>query len=136
MEDFYALKIKALWTHFKQEHFAFWMICGYLFIEYVRPQSIMPSLDFLPWAKLFLIFSLVGWMTEKKRRWVSNATNKWIVIFLLVIMLASVTAVYPQVAWSHFFDYFGWLIIYFLIINIVNTEKRLFIFLFVFLLSS
>lgn len=33
-------------------------------------------------------------------------------------------------------DFFGWFLIYFLIVNIVNSEKRLFIFLLIFLIAS
>ena len=33
-------------------------------------------------------------------------------------------------------DFFGWFMVYFLIINIVNSEKRLFVFLLIFLLAS
>ena len=54
MDKLYTLNPRALWSQFRKEHFAFWMICLYLIMEYVRPQSIYPGLDFLPWDKVFL----------------------------------------------------------------------------------
>lgn len=136
MADFFALRIGPMWQSFKKEHFSFWAICGYLFFEYVRPQSIVHAIDILPWGKLFVFASLAGWLADGKRRWASNPTNKWMVAYLLVVIIASETAIWPSVSWKHFMDFFGWFLDYFLIISIVNTERRLFIFLFVFLGAS
>lgn len=136
MADFYALKLKAIWSFFKKEHFSFWAICGYLVIEYVRPQSLIKSLDILPWGKVFIALSVLAWAMDPKKRWVSDSASRWMVTFLCVIVLSSFNAYWPSVSWMHFMDFFGWFLIYFLIINIVNSERRLFIFLFIFLLAS
>lgn len=136
MEDFYALKFKAMWKHFKTEHFSFLMLCGYLIIEYVRPQSIIPAIDFLPWAQVFLLLSLMGWMADRSTKWVRDPTNKWMLLFFGVIILSGFNAYFPDTSWDHLKDFYGWLIIYFLIINIVNTPKRFFIFLMIFLVAS
>lgn len=136
MEDFYALRVGAIWKHFKSEHFSFWMICAYLFVEYVRPQSILPWLDFLPWAKLFILGALAGWLADRNKKWVSSPINKWMVLFFLCILLSSWQAYRPDISYKHLADFYTWLIIYFLIINIVNTERRFFVFLFIFLIAS
>ncbi len=136
MDDFYALKPRSIWRHFKSEHFSFWMICGYLFCEYVRPQSIMPAIDILPWTQLFIVLSAVGWFFDKNRRWTRDATNLWMMLFLVVILLSSWQAYNTQVAFKNLDFFYTWVIIYFLIISIVNTEKRLFIFLLIFMLAS
>jgi len=136
MEDFYSLKVKAIWSGFKKEHFSFWMICFYLFFEYVRPQSIVTAIDILPWAQLFIILSGFGWLMDPNREWVRSPVNKWMISFLLVIFLSSYQAFWPQLSYPHLADFYTWLVIYFLIINIVTTEKRLFIFLLIFFLAS
>lgn len=136
MADFYALKLGVIWGFLRKEHFSFWAICGYMIVEYVRPQMIFKQLDILPWAKLFLALSLVSWLLDRKSRWVSDPANKWMIIYLLVIILASYTAYFPESSHEHFMDYFGWFAIYFLIINIVNSERRFFIFLLLFMLAS
>lgn len=136
IEDLYALKPRAFWGQVKQEHFSFWMICTYLFVEYVRPQSIFPSIDVLPWAKVFLIFALFGRVADRNAKWVSDAANVWITLFLVAILISCNLAAWPQYAWAHLMDFGGWFLIYFLIINIVTTERRLLIFLAIFLLAS
>lgn len=135
-EDFYSLKIGLIWQYFKSESFAFWMICIYLFFEYVRPQSIYPAINFLPWTQIAVIGALLGCFADKTVRWVSSSVNVLLVLFLIIILLSSVTAYFPQISYSRLDHYYLWLIIYFLIINIVNTRKRFFIFLSIFLVAS
>ncbi|WP_231871928.1 hypothetical protein, partial [Oleiphilus sp. HI0079] len=72
LEDLYRLELKTWWTYFKGESFAFKMICLYLFTEYVRPQSIWPWLDFLPWAQLFVIGALLGLLADPQKKWVKS----------------------------------------------------------------
>lgn len=136
MDGFYALRLAAIWQSIKQEHFSFWMICCYLFVEYVRPQSIIPALDILPWAKVFLLLSLIGILLDRNRQWTSDPANKWMALFLVAIVLSSLAAAYPSISWDHFMDFFGWFIIYFLIVNVVTSERRFLVFLAIFLLCS
>ncbi len=136
IENFYAFKFGAMWTYCKTQHFAFWMICSYLFVEFVRPQSIIPALNFLPWAMLFILFSGIGACLDKSVVWVSAPANKWMILLLITVIISILTAFYPAVAKKHFMDFFNWLIIYFLIITIINTKERFYIFLCVFLISG
>lgn len=136
MEALYRLELRAIWSTFWREHFSFWMICGYLLVEYVRPQSIMPSLDVLPWGKLFLILSMVGLMAEPHKKWARDKTNVILTLFLFVLFLSAVFAEYPDVSRGQWFDFVGWFVIYFLIISIVTNEKRFFILLVIFILAS
>ena len=136
VEDFYAFKFGAMWRYFKAQHFSFWMICCYLFFEFVRPQSLLPAIDFLPWAQLFLMGSLVGAFADPTVKWVSNAANKFIIIFFITICISILTALFPDVSQKHFMDFFGWFVIYFLISNIVNTKERFYIFITIYLFAA
>jgi putative inorganic carbon (HCO3(-)) transporter len=137
VEDFYAFKIKNMWGYFKGQHFSFKMICCYLFVEFVRPQSIIPALDILPWAMLFVLLSAVGAFLDNGVKWKSSFANLLIIIFTLTIISATyITPIYPDVSKKFFMDFFNWVIIYFLIINIVNTKERFYIFLLIFLVAS
>jgi len=136
MNEIYAFKLKGYWSAFWSEHFSFWMICAYLFFEYVRPQSIIPAIDILPWATVFLLLSLVGLLSDPNRKWVRESSNVWMTIFLLLICASSLLATFPDDSWPHFKDFFGWYVIYFLIINIVTSERRYLVFLGIFLLAS
>jgi putative inorganic carbon (hco3(-)) transporter len=136
MEDFYALRIKPMWAYFRRERLVFWMICGYLFVEYVRPQSIYPAIDVLPWASVFLMGAAGLWLIDRREKWVGDPVNKWLTLFLLVLIASCANAYYPEKSWPHLRDFYIWLIVYFCIINVVNTPKRYFIFLLIFLLAS
>ncbi|MHA7808366.1 MAG: O-antigen ligase family protein [Marinobacter adhaerens] len=134
--EFYGLKLNALWRFFKGESFAFWMVCAYLFLEYVRPQSIFPVIDFLPWTQLAVIGAIIGCFTDKTVRWVSSPVNKLYVIYFLIVVVSSYLAYFPSVSFENLYKYYLWIIIYFIIINIVNTERRFFIFISIFLAAS
>jgi len=136
VEDFYFLKIGNMWRYFKKEHFSFWMICGYLIIEYGRPQMIYPPLDFLPWGKVFLIGSLIGAILDPSVRWVSSPINKAISLFAIAIFIASYLAYRPDISWEKYFSFYGWFVIYFLILNIINNRERFYIFVVLFLVLS
>jgi len=135
-EDFYALKIGAMWRYFKSETFAFWMICFYLFFEYVRPQSIIPELDFLPWTQLSLLGALMGWLFGEKKKWVSSPLNKLLLLFLITVLISSFNSYWPSVSFANLKNIYVWILIYFLIINIITTKKRFLVFLAIFVLAS
>lgn len=136
MDKLYTLNPKALWSQFRKESFAFKMVCFYLILEYVRPQSIYPGMDFVPWDKVAIGLAVLALPMDPRRSWVRDATNLWMTLFLIVIVAASAFATFPSISWSHWFDFFGWYAIYFLIINIVTTSERYFIFLSIFLVAN
>lgn len=136
MDKLYALRLRSIWTTFWKEHFSYWMVCLYLIFEYVRPQAILPALDVLPWEKVFIGLAALGLVADRQRRWVRDQANVWITLFLLAILLSTLFAEYPGVSISHWFDFFSWYLIYFLIINTVNTGRRYFLFLGIYILAS
>ena len=136
MDDLLALKVGSIWLAFKQQSFAFWMVCAYLFFEYVRPHSIIPALDILPWAQTFLLLSIVGLLADRNHKWVKSPINVWMLLFFLIIIFSSVFAYDQAIAWKHLPDFYTWLIIYFVVINSVTNEQRFFIFLMIFVLAS
>jgi putative inorganic carbon (HCO3(-)) transporter len=136
IEDLYDLRFRAFFGILRNEHFSFWMICGYFIIEYVRPQSILPVTNILPWAQVFLILASIGLVLDPQRSWVRDSTNVWMTLFLVVIIASSVTATYPSISWAHYFDFLGWYVIYFLMINTVTSSKRFAILIALFVLAS
>ena len=134
--DFYAVKIGALWAGLKNEHICFWALCSYFFFEYVRPQSIYPVIDFAPWAQIALLTALVTVFSDRSVKWVSNIENKLFILFAIIIVLSGIFAYMPRLSWHDRDSMLGWFLVYFLTINIVNTEKRLFLFTLAYLLYS
>lgn len=136
MNKLYTLNPKALWAQFKQEPFAFWMVCLYFVIQYFDPQEIYPRLNFMPWDKVAIGLAVLAWPLDPHRRWVKDATNVWMTLFLVVITIACEFAIYPAISWKNWFDFFNWYVIYFLIINIVTTPERFFLVLAIFLFAN
>lgn len=132
----YRLQPGVWWAQFRREGLGFWGICGYLVIEYVRPQMLVPALDALPWGMLVMAMAFAGRLTEKNARWVSDPANGLVLLFNAVILLSCFTAAYPEASWRWVDKCYYWLIIYFLIVNTVTNESRLLIFIGVFLLAS
>ena len=135
VEDFYFLKIGNMWRYMKTQHFSFWMICCYIFFEYTRPQAIFPSIDILPWAQSFILLSLVGAVLDPSVRWVKHPVNLMMHAFALWILLSSIYAFDPEISKKHYIDFYSWYVIYFLIITIVNTRERFYVFIMVILIS-
>lgn len=138
VEDFYFLKVKAMWRYFWSEHPAFWCICAYLFVEYFRPQSIFPAIDFLPWAQLFLLLSIALSFLDKRSRFTFKSVHIWVLLLSAQIGIAILFASYPS--WSTDSDallaFYQWPVIIFLINYIVNSRERFYIFFMVFFLCS
>lgn len=136
MEELYTLSPKALWRQFRKEHFAFWMACLYLVLQYFDPLRIYHHLESLPLDKAAVALALLALPMDPTRRWVRDSTNAWIILFAIVIVISCSVATYPAISWSNWFKFFNWVVIYFLIINIVTTPERYFIFLAIFLLAN
>ena len=134
--DLYALKVKALWSGLKQEHASLWFLCIYFFFEYVRPQSIYTAIDILPYSQIFLGLAIISAIADPSVKWVNSAGNKYIIIFSLIIILSGIFAFRPMTAWENHVFFLNWLIVYFLVLCVLNTEKRLFLFLCAFLLFN
>jgi O-antigen ligase len=136
LDEFYAFQLKKMWLFFKQEHYSFWMMCGYIFFEFVRPQALIPAIDVLPYAQLFLLGAMAGAVADPSVRWVSSPANKWIILFFIWIELSSFTAYRPEISHRNFMEFFGWFIIYFLSINIINSERRFYIFVLIYIIAA
>jgi len=134
--DLYAVKIGLLWCQLKKENLSFWFLCGYFLFEYVRPQSIYPALSIIPWAQLLLISSVCFAFFDKSVTWVGSIENKLLNLFSIVLVLSCVMAFKPSASWAMINIYVSWVIVYYLVVNIVNTERRMLLFVLLYLLFS
>ena len=137
MQELYSLSFNAIWRQLKSEHISFWLICGYLLFEYVRPQTIYPAISFFPWSAFFAISSLASSFITKSIK-LSNTSwlSKLIILYGLIVILSSMFAYDPKTSFSHLGDYFNWLLIYFAIVRIVNTPARFYIFFLLYMLFN
>jgi O-antigen ligase len=131
-----ALRLREIWTSLRREPWSFWFLCAYLFFEYVRPQSLYPVIDVLPYATLALALTVAAMFAEGGSFRLRTPADKLLLAFTGVVLLSSIFALEPSESFSKIYIFLSWVFVYFLIINIVVTEKRLFIFVLSFLLYS
>ena len=125
--DYLSIKIRPIWIALKAEPVYFWLLCGYLFFEYVRPQSAYPQINFLPWAQLLILGALAARITSTEKMSLANPLTFTSIGFFLAALLSSLFAEYPSLSFSSRFAIFvNWLILYMLFLWIVTTRFRLF----------
>lgn len=134
--DYYAVKFSSLWRGMKQEEAAFWWLCIYFFFEYVRPQSIYTSLAIIPWTQISLLIACFTAFADREIHWVRNKGNVLIVLFYSIVLLSCLFAFRSSVSWEAIGVALNWLVLYFLFITVINTEKRFIIFLLLFFLVN
>jgi putative inorganic carbon (hco3(-)) transporter len=137
MERLYSISVREILSVLKSEGWAFMLICLYLFFEYVRPQSIYTNIDILPWGPIILVLTAIAAMMGKEfSHGYTNLNDKFIIIYGVVVLLSSMMSEYPDISLVNLRVFFDWLFIYYLITKIVTNERRLFVFLLLFLLCS
>lgn len=122
--DVLALRPRALWHALRSQPYSVWAVLLYVFFEYVRPQTIYPWFDVLPWARLSLIASLAFALSEaqKVRRW--TLIDVGIAVYTLVVF-ASLIAPFSRAFGLKYLDiYLSWVAIYYVISTAINTQTR------------
>lgn len=131
-----SLHPMAIWKQVRQEHLSFWFACGYLFFEYVRPQTIYPVIAFFPWTAMFAIGALLLSFGDKDRKPTGSPISKLIVTYGVIVFLSACFAYDPGLSFEHLMDYFNWVIIYFAIVRTICTPRRFFIFFLLYMLCN
>lgn len=134
--DYYAVRPSRIWKGVKQESPAFWWLCIYFLFEYVRPQSIYPVIDILPYSQISLLLACLFAFSDRSIKWVSNYGNTLFILFVIVVVLSSVFAFRPSISFGKIHILVNWVVLYFLFITVVNTEKKFIVFLLVFFLAN
>lgn len=125
--DLASLSVERIWRVLRSQSWAFWLLCFYFFLEYVRPQTIYPALDVLPWAQLTLLACTAAAVLEGKIRF--SVPLAGLLGAFGVVVLLSVFAAYDVSAVFARPDLFvNWLLVFFLTVSIVDDEERFFVF--------
>ena len=136
IKDYYGIKVASIWAGLKSESPAFWWLCIYMIFEYIRPQSIYQVIDILPWGQIALIMACITAFTDRNIKYVKSSTNTLLILFTIIVLLSCIFAFQPSTAFDKIDIPINWLILYFLIITTLNTEKKYFIFILLFLLVN
>ena len=136
MDRLLPLHPRAIWRSVLDQPKSFWCACGYLFFEYVRPQSIYTQIDVVAWPVIFLGLTFI-FAEQERQKWLpSGGMTLGIAVMAFIVFLSAVFAVNPLLSFRHWRDFFDWIIIYFVVRRAVNTEVKLFLFIGLFFLAN
>ena len=137
MDGVYRLNIREIWRRLRQEPLHFWLFCGYVFFEYVRPHNIYPAIAFLPWPKLFLLGALLAVLFDsRENKSLQGPLTLPVLSFFLVVFISFGFAFMPAQSLDKADVLVNWVIAYLLFLWCVNSRFRLFIVFLLLLLAS
>jgi hypothetical protein len=125
----WALDFRAIWFRFWAQPAAFIFLCGYYFIEYVRPQTIYDVLDFLPYGTIAIALSLIALPNAADWRGLKTPQTFFITLFWAILLASWTRAVDVEAANDRLYIYLNWLLVYVLTATLVTTRERFYIFL-------
>jgi putative inorganic carbon (HCO3(-)) transporter len=131
-----VVSIPSIWRAFWSEPLSFKLTCIYVFFEYVRPQQVYPSLQFLPWAQISIVAACAAFVAEGFRVRSKTVANTWLFVFAVLIVLSSIFATDPGISFSRLNTIVNWLIAFFLVANTTTDQRKFFLFLVLYLLWS
>lgn len=113
---------KHFFTRCKAQDFPFYCLSGYIVFEYLRPHTIYPALDFLPWAQLFIVMG-VGTLIAKGR--LKFQFSHFILsLFVIVSILSCFTSTFPDASFKNIYVIISWLgVVLFFTSAVKNIEQ-------------
>lgn len=136
MTDIYKLHFQDVKRFTLEQDMAYLIVLLYLFFEYVRPQTLYPAIDFVPYGKIILLICLITHIMSKSHIRVDNVASMLMIIFAFVIVMSSIMGISFSNSVKYWYDFIAWMLVYYLITHTVNTEKRFLFFMLLFLLCS
>jgi O-antigen ligase len=113
---------------------SFFFAIVYLIVEYIRPQQMYDVLSGLPFAQIAILGMFISFILEGRRPNNFNFQNILMLAFLFWVFISYLYAYKPDLAWQSLVDFAKWVVIYFLLINIINDRNKLYVFTVVLLL--
>ena len=132
--DVLSLRPRDLLTFWTGQSLAFWAMCCYLVIEYVRPQDFISPLRGAPLGQLVLGVALLAFVGTGHWFRMINVASWLMLLFTAVIIASSVLAYDPATSFAALRTWLSWVVIFFLIANVVNSRQRFAFFILVWLL--
>jgi O-antigen ligase len=108
----------------------------YVVLVAVRPQEGIAQLEIIHVERLCAVLAMLGWGLQaaigKKVRPVSYGVTGWFLAFVVVCFLSIFTSVWKMAALTAWTELLKLGVLFFLVSQLVDTPRRLFVFLFVF----
>jgi O-antigen ligase len=136
LDPLWSVSVEGIWRYVRTQPPSYWFIVFYLFIEYVRPQQVWPSLDVLPWGLVAILGTLVAVLVEGRGLKLPTVASTLYIGFVAIVVASSLMALRPSASFAKLEVPLSWFLIYVLIVTVINTEQRFFVFFLSFLLHS
>lgn len=130
------LKLKSFITGMRAESVAFWLLCFYIMLEYLRPQNMYPVLDFIPWGQAAILGCFASVFATNNKMGSYGAMDKMFVALTVLVILSVLFAYDSAVFIKYWSTYASWILMYFCMVAIVTTPSRLFLFAIFFVLIN
>lgn len=103
-------------------------VLAYLVFEYASVSEMFTFTQVLQLGKVVVLATIAAWgikgMLRRNLRFVSDNLTWWFLIWVLAALFSNLVATNSKVAMQGTIDIFKWFIIYFMIINIVDTLPK------------
>lgn len=104
--------------------FVFWLVIFYMFLAYTHATDVYPSLGNINFQRMVMLVLLFSVFVTKNKSQKKSAINVIIVLYLLVLYLASALSPMSEIAFTATNDYLKFIVFYFVIITVINTEEQ------------
>ncbi|QWV91843.1 O-antigen ligase family protein [Geomonas oryzisoli] len=133
--DLKNLELRSLLAFVRRQDLLFWAVNLYLFFEYIRPQTLYPVLDVMPYAAVAIVVSMLLLVLTKKN-FVRNPAGKLFFLLLVVIFSSSIMGLSTETSLSKIYIVISWFLVYLLIANAFDTEDSFLLMMLVFLVYN
>ncbi len=113
---------KLFVSRLRKQDFAFYASAAYLIIEYIRPHTLFPAIDILPWTPVVLFVGLIALISN---RLIKFQTTHFIVLLFMGITLISSHFSYDRETSFKLIDVvISWVVIVYVFTNSVRTLEQ------------
>ena len=114
--------IRLFINAFKGQGVIFYLGCAYIIFSYLRPQSIYPQLNFVPWLQITILTGLA--LMFVKKQLVFTKTHALVFLFALLSLLSTLDSYYPEISWRYADIPFIWAIEVLFLSNCISNQKQ------------
>lgn len=136
MDNLLELKFRSFIAGFRAESVSLWFLCLYFFMEYIRPYDMYPVLDFLPWGQFSIILAVSSIFVSGCKANGFSVMDKMFIVISLMVVLSGIFAWSPAASLKYWSTYTSWILMYFCIVSILTTPRRMLLFVLFFLIIN
>ena len=130
------LRLSAFFRAIRDEKFVFLSLMLFVLIEYLRPQNMYPALEIIPWGQVALILCLASIFVTGSKAIRFGAMDKIFILISVVVILSIVFAWDSSVSLENWTVFASWIVLYFCVVSILTTPRRMLLFIIFFLLIN